>query len=474
MTNRRGNPRGAGPLSGREAAFQAVSTALRGEGFVHETLARLRTRHRLESREAGLAMQIALGAVRHALTIDHVLRTLARYDERRVNQALRAILLSAGFQIIWMDRVPEFAAVDQAVELARRHVGNRAPRMVNAILRNLTRAIDRRRVAWRRLDPRQIRVSWDQACSFRSNVLPVPDDEQSRIAHFAAGTSERPGRYRTLVDRYGEDQAEAVAWAAQAVPVTVLHRNTLRIDSGVFQARAQEIFGDEAEWTPDAVFLPSSVNVVDTALLREGQAYVQDMTARSAALLLDARPGESLLDFCAAPGGKSIVLAQQIGDRGEVLACDTSPDRIGRVTDNARRLHLTSIRTHLIQTSNAPDLDPTREFDAALVDAPCSNTGVIARRPEARLGLTAEKLESLVELQAVLLHRTAASVRPGGRLVYSTCSIEPEENEQVVERFLAENPTWRQLTTLITLPQWGPRLSDWRDGGFAALLTRQV
>ena len=116
-------------------------------------------------------------------------------------------------------------------------------------------------------------------------------------------------------------------------------------------------------------------------------------TARAAALLVEARRGERLLDFCAAPGGKSIVLAQQMGDHGEVVACDASPDRLLCVRDNVRRLRLTSIRTHLIQTSDASESDLTRSFDGALVDVPCSNTGVIARRPEARLGLTAQKLE---------------------------------------------------------------------------------
>jgi 16S rRNA (cytosine967-C5)-methyltransferase len=463
----------ASSLGGRGAAFQAVHAALRGRCFVHDTLAQLRAQHGLEGREAALATEVALGAVRHAITLEHVLATVARFEQRRVKAALRAILLVAGYQLIWMDRIPEFAAVDEAVEQARRHVGGRAPGMVNAMLRNLTRAIQQRRATWQPHDPKHVRVSWDRACAFKTDVLPVPD-QQGLAAHVAAATGERPARYRLLVERFGEPQAEQIAWAAQAVPVTVLQRNSLRINPGVFQTRIREEFGDVAEWTPNAVFLPPAANVVDTALFQEGRAYVQDTTARAAALLLDARPGESVLDFCAAPGGKSIVLAQQMGDRGEVLACDASPDRISRVRENARRLRLTSIRTHLIQTSDASEADLNRTFDAALVDVPCSNTGVIARRPEARLGLTEEKLESLVALQAALLRRAAACVRPGGRLVYSTCSIEPEENEQIVEAFVTESPPWKLVRSATTLPAWGPRLSDWRDGGFAALLARNA
>ena len=303
MTNPRRNLGGPGPLSGREAAFQAVLAVLRGNGFIQDTLAYLRDTDRLARREVALAMKIALGTVRHALTIEHVLRAVADYDGRRVKPPLRAVLRSAGFQIIWMHRIPEFAAVDQAVELARRHVGRRAAGMVNAILRNLSRAVDQRRTVWERLNPRHIRVSWDQACSFQSDVLPAPSDDKVRVVHLAAATGERPARLRTLVERFGEEQAEAVAWASQALPVTVLHRNPLRISTGVFQDRVRETFGAQAEWTPDGAFLPATVNVVDTPLFREGRAHVQDMTARAAALLLDVRSGERVLDFCAAPGG---------------------------------------------------------------------------------------------------------------------------------------------------------------------------
>jgi 16S rRNA (cytosine967-C5)-methyltransferase len=473
MTRVPGNSERTGSLRGRAAAFQAVHDVLRGQRFVNETLRQLRDDGRLEGREVALAAEIALGAVRHLVTIEHVLHSAARFDEARTKPALRAILLTAAYQIIWMDRIPDFAAVDEAVELARREVGGRTPGMVNAVLRNLTRAIEPRRLPWQRLNPRHVRASWDQACAFSSDVFPPAENADGAAAHLAAVTGERLERYRVLVERFGEQRAEQIAWASQAVPVTVLQRNTLRINAGVFHTRVREAFGDVADSLLDAAFLPSTVNVLGTTLFQEGRAHIQDMTARKAALLTEAQPGERVLDFCAAPGGKSIVLAQQMGDRGEVVACDASPERIVRVRENARRLRLTSIRTHLIQTSDASESDLRRTFDAVLVDAPCSNTGTIARRPEARLGLTAEKLESLVKLQRALLRRAAASVRPGGRLVYSTCSIEPEENEQIVDAFLSENPDWELDRSETNLPNWGPRLSDWRDGGYAARLLRK-
>lgn len=472
-------------MTGRRAAFQAVCAAMRGRGFVHDTLERLRGPE-LAGREAALATDLGLGTIRQHITLERVLGRVAKYEPRRVGVELRAILAIGAYQIISMSRIPEFAAVDESVELARQATNKRGAGMVNAILRNLVRALEARVTTWERLDPRQLRTDWNQACAFKFDVLPKPDSKRNTLAYLAAAVGERVGRFETLVERYGAERAEAAAWALRAVPVTVLHRNERDIESDRFQQRVQVEWSERAEWTPDGVFVPADVNVIDTPLFSAGLAFVQDMTARAAALLLDARRGERILDLCAAPGGKSIVLAQQMSDCGEILACDASPERVERIAENVRRMSLKCIRPHLIQAekhvgggaatgSNAavfPDAKLNCEFDAAIVDVPCSNTGVIARRPEARLGFTKEKLESLVALQAALLRRAAEAVRRGGRLVYSTCSIEPEENEQIVAAFLAERPEWHLLLERTTLPEWGPKLREWRDGGYAALLVK--
>lgn len=460
------------PRTGREAAVRAITAALRGDGFASDQLVRYRSA--LDGRESALAVDLALGTLRHLITIEHVLSQLADYNARRVAPMLRAIICCGAYQLIWLDRVPAFAAVDESVKLGRLLAGARASGMVNAVLRRVAEGITERRTGWSSLFPREIRIGWLEACQFNQPVLPVPDTDRGLRAHLAAATGCRPAYFAKLAERYDLERAEAIAWACQAVPSIALFRNTLRINEAVFQARVRLNFGAHADWSPDVAYLPASANVIESDLFSEGRAFIQDTTAHFAARLLHAHPGELVLDLCAAPGGKSIVLAQDMQDRGEVVACDAAADRLVRVRENARRLRLTSIRTHLLETNDASERVLQRSFDAALVDVPCSNSGVVARRPEARLGLTSDKINSLTKLQAALLDRAAASVRKsGGRVVYSTCSIEPEENEQVVGAFLDRHiGEWELADAHTQLPQWGPAHSDWRDGGYAALLHR--
>lgn len=449
-------------VSGREAAVRAVCGALGRGRFVHETLAALAEQQRLAPREHALALNVALGAIRHFFTIRCVLRAVAGVDPRRTPRETLAILATGAYQLIWMDRVPAFAAVHEAVELARAVVGGRAPRLVNAVLRRLTGSIVEARTDWRRLSPRHVRVDYQRACRFSQDVLPAPDD---LVAHLAAATGERPQRFRKWVQRHGPDVAESIAWASQAQPAIVLQRARLRVGADAFAARVRAEFGAGAELAGDAAFLPSAAAASFAGLFREGLAFVQDPTAHEAARFVGARPGERVLDLCAAPGGKSLVIAEDLDNRGLVLACDTSAAGVARIAENAARLGLDCIRA-----ARLDDAGDEGAFDAAIVDAPCSNSGVLARRPEARLSLTPRKLASLVALQRELLDRAAARLRPGGRLIYSTCSIEPQENDEVVAGFARGRPDWAIAATRTTLPAWGARLADWHDGGYVAML----
>ena len=194
--------------------------------------------------------------------------------------------------------------------------------------------------------------------------------------------------------RFGPERAEAVAWASQAVPVSVLQRNPLRATPAVFEQALRASFGESVELPGDAAFIGPSSSLLDTPAFTAGLAFVQDATAHAAARAIAAQPGERVLDLCAAPGGKSVVLALDLRDRGEIVACDRVSGRLALVEENLARLGLKCVRTQLLPDEVADALNAPPRFDAALADVPCSNTGVIARRPEARLGLTSRKLRA--------------------------------------------------------------------------------
>ncbi len=473
-------------LSGRAAAAQAVLRVLNGRGFASEHLHRLRSRGALSGREASEATDLAMGAIRHAITLRSVLRSTASVDEQRTPPELRATLLIGAYELIWRADVPEYAAVHQAVALASERVHRRAAGMVNAVLRNLARAIEQRRAAWRRCNPHHVRVNADEACVFDRPVLPVAEGKSPTIAHLAAATGVPEELFTRWARHYELPAAEAIGWASQCIPALILVRNRLRISAREFTERTRAEFGSDVtfgdsgaarepapEGTHDLAFLAPGSPVGESALLREGLAYVQDPTALSAIDLADVRPGMQVLDLCAAPGGKTIGLAVRMRDRGELVACDVDAKRIRQIDDNVRRAGLTCVQTRRID----PDADLPKDwrghFDLVLADVPCSNTGVLARRPEARLGFTTRKLGSLQRLQETLLRRAAQGVKPGGSLLYSTCSLEPEENEHRVAKFLRAHPEWSIRDSRCTHPRGGPAPSDWRDGGFVAGLVRE-
>ncbi len=458
------------PLSDRTAACLAVENVLGGRGFVQEALRTWRSQGRLAPRDAGFAMQAALGAIRHVYTLRAVLSSVGRFDPGSTPLRTQAVLLTAAYQMLWMDRVPVFAAVNEAVELAGRLVSPGAGRMVNALLRRLSGAIAARRTPWSPEATDQLRTGFDDACRLTHSILPAPPTGD-RWDALAIAAGETQARLRALAARHGPPMTTQIAWASQGTPAIVIHRNPQRIEAGAFREAIATLFGAGASGDGECAVVSASAFRGENPLLASGQAFVQDFTAAEAARVVAAAPGERVLDLCAAPGGKSVALAIAMRDQGRVVACDVDAERLTRVSQNAARLGLACIEPRLI-AAGADLCAVLGSVDAALVDAPCSNSGVIARRPEARLGLTPQKLASLTALQLDLLGRAAACVRPGGRLIYSTCSIEPEENDGVIAAFLAGSAAWRLDESRLTLPTWGREPHAWRDGGYCARLVR--
>ena len=362
--------------------------------------------------------------IRRLRPLRHVLGTFVKQWPKG---ELEALLYVGAAQILYMDDVPDFAAVNETVAAAKACENPSIARVVNGVLRNLIRQRD--------------------AVSLGTELETFPT-----------------ALVRRWTARFGAENAERLAAWHNAPAVTYLARR-----DGTFTQ------------------LERGQKVSDVSGFAAGEFIVQDPGTRLAVELLDPQPGERILDACAAPGGKTVQLAWRGAD---VTACEVNPRRRARLQENLRRLKLAGVKVvaglgndRMVESSNnriagddhQSDDSPVRpfahsiipSFDYFLVDAPCSNTGVFRRRPDARWNWSAEKLAELVKLQAEILDAAAAHVAPGGTLVYSTCSNEPEENAAQVESFLARHPDFSLREAKESVP-----FETGHDGSFAAALRK--
>ena len=452
-----GSDRGAGPGvgAGRRLAHRVLAGW--AEGKVPRVGAALDTAwaaaprtgaHAQEDR--GLARELVLGCVRQQGFLDRVVGHWLRRGMPSRPAAVAALRIGA-YQLLFHSRIPAHAAVDTAVALAG---PQRA--VVNAVLRRLAEAVVAEPAAGAlRLGPE------------RWVVLPPPP--RPALA-FSDATSDPAGslaarwslpRFLTArwVERLG---AQAAAACAASVATPGVHLRCAAAVPGGREALQARLTDEGVEVAP--VAHPRMLRWVGgaapfgTDAWREGWCAAQDPTPLRAAELLAAGPGERVLDLCAAPGTKTVVLAEAVGAAGHVFAFDPEPERRAGVHESAARFGLAARITVLDDPSAAPPCD------AVLVDAPCTNTGVLARRVEARHRLTPERIAAAAELQGRLLQDAAARLRPDGRIVYSTCSIEEEENDGVVRAF-GDASGWRVAARWLELPD-----PPHHDGGYAALL----
>ncbi len=387
----------------RDHALALLGAWERGEGFVDQLLDGALPG--IELADRGLVRELVYGTVRRRRWLDFVLRRACHRDPKGLTPALRNILRIGTYQLLHLDRVPDAVAVDAAVrQVHAREGGKKKAGFVNAVLRNIARE-------------------------------GVPELPPSPIERLGIATSHPDWLVRRWFRLHGQAATRALLEWHNQVPPTVLVPNPPRLDPG--EDLATTLAAEGVATRPSSLvrgyLLAASVSGL-TALpsYRDGRFYVQD---ESAGLFTRAaeRPEGPALDACAAPGGKAIGLAIAGGDRSSVLAVDRSPRRIDRIAQNRDRLRLRSIRPIL---GDARRLPFAERVSLVYLDAPCSGTGVMRRRPDLRWRLRPEQIEGLVRLQHELLDAAAGQVAPGGFLVYSTCSIEPEENAGVINAFL--------------------------------------
>jgi 16S rRNA (cytosine967-C5)-methyltransferase len=451
-----------GQHNARSLALQVLLDCARRDAFVQEALDRRLAESGLSASDRGLATQLAYGALRRRGTLLALLGPLVSRPRHQVEPWLWEALALGAYQLALLSHVPAHAAIHETVELAVLYGRPGAKGFLNAVLRALAGLL----TAEEAPGPAADALPLEQG-RYRRLVRPVlPEPTAHPVEYLASGFALPAWLVRRWLERYGEDECRRLGfWFAGPAPLTV-RSNPLRTTREAMLAAwgGAGIKAGPGE-QPQAVRLCEGGSIRELPGYEQGWFSVQDESAMRVASALSPSPGQTVLDLCAAPGGKATHLAELMQDRGRVVACDVDDRRLRNVATLAARLGLKSVETCRLFPERDEALPPG-PFDAALVDVPCSNTGVLGKRPEVRHRLRPQDLTELVALQTRLLRLALRAVRPGGTAVYSTCSIEPEENGGVVRAVLAEMADWRLEAEEGSVP------GRPADGGYWARLRR--
>jgi 16S rRNA (cytosine967-C5)-methyltransferase len=422
----------------RQIAARILSQRLTSGEFTENLLEIALGAARLSPADRGLCHELVCGVVRWQATLD---RLIARKTDpsRELRPALRNLLRLGLYQIFWLDRIPPHAAVHETVEQAKRAGYHSQAGLINAVLRAYLRETD--------------------------EIKKILAD--MKISQPALGWSHPEWLVEKWRKQFGDAQTLLLLEWNNTPPKTFARVNTLKTDAGKLVARWREENVEydfvTRDWTGEniAFELKAHPPVHSLGSFRDGWFYIQDPSTLLAPAVLGAQPGETILDACAAPGGKTTFIAQQMNNEGRLVACDLDPNRLKLIKENCARLGVACVET----TQNLESKIQNSKFDRILIDAPCSNTGVLRRRVDLRWRISPEEISRLRKTQLDLLHQAAARLKPGGVLVYSTCSLEPEENSGLVQQFLDANADFSLVTERQLLP-----FTDNVDGAYVAQL----
>jgi 16S rRNA (cytosine967-C5)-methyltransferase len=401
----------------RQLALIALKNIFKQGAYTNVALDRVLSETGLGSSDRGLASELVYGIVRRQRTLNALIDRLGKKKADRQPLDLRIILQIGLYQLRYLDRITDSAAVHTSVELAKINGLSKLSGVVNGILREYLR----------------------QA----ANVDPLPLSENP-IQRLGVLYSFPDWIVENWLAILSQEKTEQLCQWFNRTPTIDLRVNPLKASIDLVEAEflAAGISVSRLPFLPQALRLTDgSGSIQQLPGFDRGWWSVQDSSAQLVGYLLDPQPGESIVDACAAPGGKTTHIAELMGDRGKIWASDRDLKRLRKVKENAERLDLTSIE---ICPGDSRDLVEFKgTADRVLLDVPCSGLGILHKRPDIRWRQTPAKIEQLVLLQAELLERASTWVKPNGILVYATCTLDPLENEHIIESFLARHPHWQ-------------------------------
>ena len=424
-------------MGARETALNALIACRKDGAWSNGVLKEYILRDRLDSRDAALATRLCYGVLQNRLKLDFYLAQLLTGKVKDLHPALRDILHLGLYQLYEMDKIPESAAVNESVTLAKKYCKKQrsAPGLVNAVLRNAVRNMS---------DLRQP-TGWQE---IYSHPQPLIDLLKSYV---------------------GKERIKAMLEANNAAPQTVIQVNTLKITGEALTKRleSEHVEAKPHGWMKDCLILGGTGNLENLPSFQEGLFYVQDPAAKLSVLCAELPQGKNvkLLDCCAAPGGKSFAAAMALGGAGEITSCDVHAHKAKIIANGAARLGITNITPRQQDaTVFVPEWEETMDY--VIADVPCSGYGIIRKKPDIRYKNLAE-MAKLPELQLRILKNQARYVRRGGTLLYSTCTLTQGENEGLVAEFLKDNQDF--YLEKLNLPEIFPE----NESGMLALVPGQ-
>ncbi len=410
-------------MGARETALDVLITCRKEDGWSNGALKDAIARDRLDRRDAALATRLCYGVLQNRLKLDFYLQQLLTGKIRDLHPLVRDILHLGLYQLYEMDKIPDSAVVNTSVELAKKYCKKQrfAPGLVNGVLRNAVRT---------------------------KGSLKTPDTLQVHYSH-------PPELVKLLEEYVGQQRLEPMLEANNASPKTMAQVNTLKISAAALAERLREegVEAQPHDWMENALILSNTGNLEQLPSFREGLYYVQDAAAKLSVLCAGVEPGQKVLDCCAAPGGKSFAAAIAMGGSGSILSCDVHAHKVSIIAAGARRLGV-EIVTARQQDATEFVAAWAGKMDTVIADVPCSGLGIIRKKPDIRYK-DLKQMRALPQLQLQILENQAAYVKPGGVLLYSTCTLVRDENEALVERFLQKNPEFTPEP--LTLPAVFPK-----------------
>ncbi len=403
-------------MDAREAAMLALNACQRQGGWSDGALKKQLSAAELSGRDAALATQLCFGVLQNQMLLDFYLSKFSNIPLKRMEGKVVQTLRLGAYQMLFLTRIPHSAAVNSAVALVKAHCKNpRAAGMVNGILRSMERSLQ--------------------------NMPVIPQGDP--VAYLSTLYSHPEWLVKEFILSLGEEEAAQLLAADNSQPPTAVMVNTTRTTAEELKAmlEADHVEAEPHPWLENCLLLHRTGDLERLEAFQQGLFYVQDPASRLSVLAAGAKPGMKVLDCCAAPGGKSFAAAIAMENQGEIVSCDLHPHKKKLIQAGADRLGLTIISP---KTADGKVFRPEWEnaFDLVLVDAPCSGLGVIRKKPDIRYKDPAP-LADLPAVQLDILRNAARYVKPGGTLMYSTCTLLYRENGEVVETFLAENNSYK-------------------------------